>query len=258
MDSRQAIPTFYPTCFKEIIMNKLVVIAKKASFWEVVDGKQKRISKARFDAIMAQKVVKTEKREAETVYHVEEREMAELHNFAELSEVVQNDIIENNRYVNVADVDWFEYLKDDFHHTLELLGFSDITSNFSGFYNQGDGASFEARWDARNIVNDAEKWQSLKAYEYFKPYLDELNRLGGTAEVERISGSRYVHEYTCFVDADNQELEGTLEQLRIDCCTKYYRILLAEYEYLTSDDAVKDYLTSCDWLKYTKNGLRVN
>ena len=52
-------------------MNKFVVIAKKASFWEVVDGKQKRISKARFDAIMSQKVVKTEKRQNETVYHVE-------------------------------------------------------------------------------------------------------------------------------------------------------------------------------------------
>ena len=50
-------------------MNKFVVIAKKTTFWEVVDGKQKRISKARFDAIMAQKVVKTEKRENETVFY---------------------------------------------------------------------------------------------------------------------------------------------------------------------------------------------
>ena len=46
-------------------MNKFVVIAKKSSFWEVVDGKQKRISKARFDAILSQKIVKTEKRESQ-------------------------------------------------------------------------------------------------------------------------------------------------------------------------------------------------
>ena len=66
------------------------------------------------------------------------------------------------------------------------------------------------------------------------------------------------HEYTCFVDAENPELESVLEDLRIDCCTKYYRSLLAEYEYLTSDSAIYDYLTNCDWLKYTKNGVNVN
>ena len=239
-------------------MNKFVVIAKKASCWEVVEGKQKRISKARFDAIMAQKIVKTEKRENETVYHVEERETVELFSFAELSEVVQNAIVENKRYALVEYDNWFEYQKEDFHKTLELLGFSNIQSNFSGFYSQGDGASFTAVWDARNIVNNPEKWQSDKEYKHFKPYLDKLLKLGGTAEVERISGCRYVHEYTCFTCAENPELEGTLERLRIDCCTKYYRNLLVEYDYLTSDDAIYDYLLSCDWLKYTKDGLCVN
>ena len=182
----------------------------------------------------------------------------DLFSFAELSDVVQNEIIENNRYVNVADVDWFEHLKEDFHQTLELLGFSNIDSNFSGFGSQGDGASFTAHWDARNIVNNPEKWQSLTAFEYFKPYLDELNTMGGKAEVGRKSGYRYVHEYTCFVDAENPELESVLEDLRIDCCAKYYRSLLVEYEYLTSDSAIYDYLTNCDWLKYTKNGVYVN
>ena len=55
-------------------MNKFTVIAKKATFWQVVEGKQKRISKARFEEILTQKIVKTEKRETETVYYVEERE----------------------------------------------------------------------------------------------------------------------------------------------------------------------------------------
>ena len=109
-------------------MNKFVVIAKKASFWEVVDGKQKRISKARFDAVMAQKVVKTEKRENETVFYVEERETVELFSFAELSEVAQERIIDNNRYMLVDDENWFECTKEDFHKTLELLGFSTTTT----------------------------------------------------------------------------------------------------------------------------------
>ena len=206
-------------------MNKFTVIAKKASFWEIVDGKQKRISKARFDAILSQKIVKTEYRENETVYHVEERETVELFSFAELSEVVQNAVIENNRYKLVADDDWYLYQKEDFHQILELLGFSNIQSQFGM-----SGASFTADWDAANIVNNPEKWESDKAYKHFKPYLDKLLK-------------------TC---ADSPELE--LERLRVDCCTKYYRNLLAEYNYLTSDAALKDSF-GCYWLKYTKNGL---
>ena len=241
-------------------MNKFVVIAKKASFWEIVDGKQKRISKARFDAILAQKVVKTEKRENETVYHVEERESIELFAFDELSENVQNGIIEENRYIQVEGVEWFEYEKADLHETLELLGFSNVKSNFSGFGSQGDGASFTALWDAENIVNNPEKWQSLEFYEYFKPTIEKLLKLGGKAQIERNYYNNYVHKFTCFVqveDYENGELEHILEKLRLDCCQKYYRNLQDEYDYLTSDAAIKDYFLNCDWLKYTKSGLCV-
>lgn len=239
-------------------MTKFTVIAKKASRREVVDGKQKRISKARFDAILSQKIVKTEYRENETVYHVEERETVELFSFAELSEVVQNAVIENNRYKLVADDDWYLYQKEDFHQILELLGFSNIQSQFTVFSSPGDGASFTADWDAANIVNNPEKWESDKAYKHFKPYLDKLSKIGGVAKLERISERQYVHAYTCFTCADSPELELELERLRVDCCTKYYRNLLAEYNYLTSDAALKDYYFGCYWLKYTKNGLCVN
>ena len=145
-------------------MNKFTVIAKKASFWEVVDGKQKRISKARFDAILSQKIVKTEKRENETIYHVEE-----LLSFAELPENVQNSIIEENRY---------EHLKEDLHQTLELLGFSNIDSHF-----EKHRISFTADWDARHIVHNHDKWESQQAYDYFSPFMRIMCRLGGKAKI---------------------------------------------------------------------------
>ena len=238
-------------------MANFIVIAKKSTFWEVVDGKQKRIAKARFDSIMTQKVVKTVKTETETVYHVEERETVELFSFAELSENVQNAIVENNREVLVDDAYWYECVKDDFHETLNLLGFSEVESCFSGFYSQGDGASFTAFFEAANIVNNTEKWQSDKAFEYFKPYLDKLLEIGGSAQIKRRS-SLYVHEKTCFIDDASEELEGTLEELRVWLCNKYYMNLEREYDYLTSDNSIYDYLLNCDWLKYTKNGLCVN
>ena len=241
-------------------MNKFTVIAKKASCWEVVDGKQKRISKARFDALMAQKVVKTEKRENETVYHVEEREEVELLSFTELHEDVQNRIIAENQYILVEDADWFENVKSSFTETLELLGFTNIQSNFAGFGSQGDGASFTGVWYARNMVNNPEKWQSLREFGHFKPIINKLLKMGGSAQIKRNS-SRYAHEYTCFVQVEgdeNPERESTLERLRLECCAKYYRNLEDEYDYLTSDGVIRAYFLSCDWLRYHKNGLCVN
>ena len=215
-------------------MNKFVVIAKKTTFWEVVDGKQKRISKARFDAILSQKIVKTEKRENETIYHVEE-----LLSFAELPENVQN-IIEENRYM-------FEHLKADFHQTLELLGFSNIQSNFTGLEKR-ISISFTADWDAENIVNNPAMWESQQAYAKFSPFMRVMGKLGGKAKIAE----------RCYITADSVLDELVLEELYNNICNIYHSKLLYEYEYLISDNALKDHFLSCNCLKYTKNGLCVN
>ena len=201
-------------------MNKFVVIAKKTTFWEVVDGKQKRISKARFDAILSQKIVKTEKRENETIYHVEE-----LLSFAELPENVQ---IEENSY---------EHLKE-FHQTLELIGFSNIRFTLE------KRISFTADWDAGNIVNNPAMWESQQAYDYFSPFMRIMCRLGGKAKIAE----------RC-ITADSVLDELVLEEMYNNICNIYHSKLLYEYEYLISDNALKDHFLSC---KYTKNGLCVN
>ena len=217
-------------------MNKFVVIAKKASFWEIVEGKQKRISKARFDAILTQKIVK-----------VEERETIELLSFDELPENVQNRIIEENRYMLVDDCGvWFEHLKEDFHQTLELLGFSNINSHFGR-----QGISFTAEWDARNIVNNPAMWESDKEYTYYYPFMRVMGKLGGKAKIYRVAER-------CYINADSHLDELVLEEMYNNICSKYYNNLRDEYDYLTSDDALKDYYFGCYWLKYNKNGLCVN
>ena len=195
-------------------------------------------------------------------YNENERETIELFEFAELTEDVQNGIIEENRYINVDNVYWFDNIQDDFHKMLELLGFSDIQSNFSGFCNPGGGASFTAVWYSEHIVNNPEKWQSIKDFEYFKPFIDKLVKFDGETKIELYTGY-YVHERTCFVDVEyvengeNGELESVLEELSLDCCNKYYHNLWAEYDYLMSDEAVKDYLLNDDYFKYTKHGESV-
>ena len=199
---------------------KFTVIAKKASFWEVVDGKQKRISKARFDAILSQKIVKTEKRENETIYHV-----VELLSFAELPENVQN-----------------RYMLVDFHQNLELLGFYNIR-----FTVLEKRISFTAEWDAQNIVNNPAMWESQQAYAKFGPFMRVMGKLGGKAKIAE----------RC-ITADSVLDELVLEEMYNNICYMYHSKLLDEYNYLISDKAVKDHFFGCFWLKYTKNGLCVN
>ena len=185
-------------------MNKFVVIAKKTTFWEVVDCKQKRISKARFDAILSQKIVKTEKRENETIYHVEE-----LLSFAELPE-------------NDGGV-WFE----DFHQTLELLGFFNIR------FTVLEKISFTAEWDAQNIVNNPARWESQQAYDKFSPFMRIMGKLGGKAKIAE-----------SYITADSVLDELVLEELYNNICNIYHSKLLYEYEYLISDNALKDHFLS--------------
>ena len=223
-------------------MNKFVVIAKKASHWEVVEGKQKRISKARFDAILTQNIVKIEYKETETVYHVEEREEVELFSFAELSKATQNTIIAENRYKLVEYENWFAPLKEDFHQTLELLGFSNIR-----FTVLEKRISFTAEWDARHIVNNPARWESQQAYAKFSPFMRIMAKLGGKAKIAE-----------SYITADSVLDELVLEEMYNNICYMYHSKLLDEYNYLISDKAVKDHFFGCFWLKYTKNGLCVN
>ena len=169
-------------------MNKFVVIAKKTTFWQVVDGKQKRISKARFDAILSQKIVKTEKRENETIYHVEE---------VELPENVQN--VDDGGVL-------FEHLKEEFHQTLELLGFSNINSHF-----EKPSISFTADWDARNIVHNHEKWESQQAYDYFSPFMRIMCKLGGKAKIAE----------RCYITSDSVLEDFVLEDMYNNICNIY-------------------------------------
>ena len=146
---------------------------------------------------MAQKVVKTEKRETETVFYVEERETIELFSFDELPENVQNTIDEN----------WFEYLKDDFHQTLELIGFFNINSRF-----EKKGISFTAEWDAKRIANNPKKWESQQAYDYFSPFMRIMGRLGGKAKIAE----------RCYITADSVLDELVLEEMYNNICNIYH------------------------------------
>ena len=67
--------------------------------------------------------------------------------FSELPKDIQEKIIEDekNNISESGDDFWSEPILEGFHEDMEALGLTDIEVEWSGFWSQGDGASFTAR-----------------------------------------------------------------------------------------------------------------
>lgn len=69
-----------------------------------------------------------------------------LYSFEELSPIAKKKAIEAHRYINAEEFgegfNWYELVFDDWTEKLEKMGFENPQISFSGFYSQGDGASF--------------------------------------------------------------------------------------------------------------------
>ena len=130
---------------------------------------------------------------------------------------------------------------------------------FSGFWNQGDGASFSGRYSyARGAA---------KAIRTHAPKDAELHRIADELQaVQRrniwqlhasISQSgRYCHEYSMAIEVERDSPtwqpmtdgaeETVIEALR-DLARWLYRQLRSEYEHQTSDDAVDEIVSINEW-----------
>jgi hypothetical protein len=202
-----------------------------------------------------------------------------------ISEKRKAALIEQHRHINV-DYDWWDCTYDDFIETAKAKGFYTTTKDmsFSGFWSQGDGASFTGGVDvpafiayvkAENAKLVAEgKTAPLDPY----PWIDKLYQHGSDIEIKVVRNSRhYAHENTCGIDigfagsfaymlddgddetrsavlgawdealsADIDQLEKDIESTRYALCRELYRSLESEYEHLTSDDAVWDTIEAND------------
>lgn len=174
-----------------------------------------------------------------------------VYEFDELSDKAKSKVLEDFRYINVEYWEWYHDVYDQWSEKLTENGFIDIDISFSGFSSQGDGASFTAkRIDVREWCKKNKK---LKKYAKF---------LSGEAKgdyemefwVER-TDSHYSHYNTCDVKADyhtinkdmnaEQEKEyyaliDEIEEHREELSKELYKDLENEYDYHTSDDAVRD------------------
>jgi len=167
-----------------------------------------------------------------------------------------------------ANYDWWDCAYNNFSRVCDILGIA-LDQNepcFSGFSSQGDGASWEGQYVARNHVATYDTAPvAIREYapkdEALHSIADELcllARIYGPvwARVTRRS-AQYVHDMTMHVgewdyldvvsvdDVDVvilEHIEETLTtQFRALACW-LYKTLEAEYDYRTSDEAVAEAL----------------
>lgn len=178
--------------------------------------------------------------------------------FEELSPEAQEKAIEKFRDINV-DYYWSEPTIWDWKDKLIEQGFLEPEIQFSGFWSQGDGASFTAKVDALKFLSG----QTKKIQEKFKPLHDVLTGESETNDdykevkfsIER-NDHRNVHEYSCGIFAERfgqkehtkeenellEELEKLIEEQRLELCREIYKSLEEEYNYRTMESAVKETL----------------
>ena len=165
------------------------------------------------------------------------------------------DVLSEYRNVNV-DCEWYEFIIENFTTEAEKIGFDIDPDNvsFSGFWNQGDGASFTGTVDMLDF---------LKSKKLLSKYSKAVNAMRNNKVDELVSIARtsnlYFHSNTCTTDdiqvydyitpATEDELEeihSLIEDKRVELCDSLFKKLEELYEYLTSDKAVEEFLITSD------------
>ena len=188
------------------------------------------------------------------------------YSFNELSDEAKQVAFHNNSEINVECWDWYDCTKDDFHTILELIGFYNINSNFSGFYSQGDGASFSADYRYKKGCLKAVKQHApndVELHSIVKGIISHQKDNGYLLSCEVSKQGHYYHSNTMHFswyknddgrfDWKNDFVENELEQLFKDLANWYYSRLGSEYEYLTSFDAVAEILDANE-VQFLENG----
>jgi len=189
-------------------------------------------------------------------------EIIKLYKFDELDPDIQEQVIDKHRDWNVDDSWWYESTIDYHTDELQKMGFNKVDIYFSGFSSQGDGAVFECKSiDFDTILEKFIKENFRDIYDW---YMDGLIEFGfsihrGSSYYSHERTARFEVDYVEFVydgeltqkEYDDMkapyqkridEFESWMEEWRYDYCHKIYKELENDYEYMTSDEAIKESL----------------
>lgn len=165
------------------------------------------------------------------------------------------------------DYEWYHSAFEDFERICAILGIS-LKSNpvrlygggtrakpciyFNGFWNQGDGASYEGSYayakDAHTAIRRHAP-QDTELHQIADTLRDVQRRNFYQLRADVTQGGHYYHEYSMTVSVErdsgtSQEATADVEEIVTealrDLARWLYRSLRDEYDHLSSDEAVDD------------------
>lgn len=186
-----------------------------------------------------------------------------LYQFNELTEESQQSVIENLHNINV-DFQWWGFCMDDCKEIAALMGIDIENIYFSGFWSQGDGACFEGEYNYRK--------QSVKLIKEYAPLDMELHAIAEGLQklqkqcVYQLSATvkhsgHYSHERCTDINVffgdeyanEDKDYPEDLRELLRDFMRWIYSRLESEYEWLTSEESIKETIL-CNEYEFTENG----
>ena len=185
----------------------------------------------------------------------------------------QAKLIEKYRDCNVDYFDWWEGIYETFIYDMLGKGIYVSDIRFSGFWSQGDGASFTGRIeDTKLFLEEHKLGQNY-------PWVAKLVSLGGGFDLYITrTASHYVHENTVSASLEDTDMfnnvlsvgdDGLREHIvahwdyQLDqeytsietdvtaiirgYCQDLYRMLEEEYDHLRSDESVWEAIVANEW-----------
>ena len=209
---------------------------------------------------------------------------------SELSEKLKEKVCEKYRDWHTGDSWWYESAMEYWKERLEEFGFENPDVRFSGFWSQGDGASFTCDYcDGQKIINtllicqgkdvgDLSRWRlwfelvengpyiNFKVYRHSSHYVHERSI---TAEVEEDYNGFQNKIFEAFDDRGRKyytsvfdrkvallDLQEMFSDWVRSLCKEIYTNLEKDYEYYSSDEVILECLEANDF-EFDESGDRV-
>ena len=176
--------------------------------------------------------------------------------FKEWDSETQQTIIDKNRYFNTADIEWFDCTIDDFKEVGNKVGIDIDNIYFSGFCSQGDGACFTGNYSymegaLKTVKTEYPNW--LELHEIVQDLQDLQRKYCYQLSANVSHHGRYYHENCTYVTTDHnngydipEDTQDEMTNILRDFMRLIYSTLEQEYDYLTSDKALKEYFEQSD------------
>lgn len=190
----------------------------------------------------------------------------ELYTFEELSEDAKEKAREWYRQ-GALDYEWWNFVFEDAKTIGALMGIEIDQIYFSGFWSQGDGACFTGDYSYRK--------GSAKAVREYAPQDSELHAIADNLQTiqrqnfyslvasVRHNARRHSHEHSVSINIEDTRLgtysgvsedtEESLSDALRDFMRWIYTRLRDEYEYLTSDEQIKESIIANGY-EFTEDG----